>query len=91
MPETISIAGSRLNCALYPYLAGELVAAITAREVLAALRRTEARGRYETAHRVRALTGRVRRKAWSGNPRRAGRRQEHEQSEAKESTPHRIV
>jgi integrase len=35
------------------------VAAITAQELLAVLRRIEARGRHETAHRVRALAGRV--------------------------------
>ena len=33
--------------------------AITAQELLAALRRIEARGKHETAHRVRALAGRV--------------------------------
>jgi integrase len=58
-PETISILGSRLKSALYPYLGSKPVAAITAREVLGALRRIEARGRHETAHRVRALAGRV--------------------------------
>jgi len=35
------------------------VARITAQELLAALRRIEARGRHETAHRVRALAGTV--------------------------------
>jgi len=35
------------------------VNAITAQELLAALRRIEARGKHETAHRVRALAGRV--------------------------------
>jgi integrase len=58
-PETISILGSRLKSALYPYLGSRPVAAITAQEVLGALRRIEARGRHETAHRVRALAGRV--------------------------------
>ena len=58
-PETISILGSRLKSALYPYLGSKPVAVITAQEVLAALRRIEARGRHETAHRVRALAGRV--------------------------------
>jgi integrase len=58
-PETISILGSRLKSALYPYLGSKPVAAITAQEVLTALRRIEARGRHETAHRVRALAGRV--------------------------------
>lgn len=58
-PETISILGARLNSALYPYLGSRPVSIITAREVLTALRRIEARGRHETAHRVRALAGRV--------------------------------
>src|SRR5579863_4676866 len=57
--ETISILGTRLKSALYPYLGSRPVAAITAQELLAALRRIEARGRHETAHRVRALAGRV--------------------------------
>jgi integrase len=58
-PETISILGARLKSALYPYLGSKPVAAITAQELLGALRRIEARGRHETAHRVRALAGRV--------------------------------
>lgn len=56
-PQTISILGARLRSALYPYLGSRPIAA--AQEVLAALKRIEARGRYETAHRVRALAGRV--------------------------------
>jgi len=58
-PETMSILGARLNSALYPYVGSRPVAAITAQELLAVLRRVEARGRHETAHRVRALAGRV--------------------------------
>lgn len=58
-PETMSILGSRLKSALYPYLGSRPVAVITAQELLGALRRIEARGRHETAHRVRALAGRV--------------------------------
>jgi integrase len=58
-PETMSILGARLSSALYPYLGSRPVAAITAQELLAALRRIEARGKHETAHRVRALAGRV--------------------------------
>jgi integrase len=58
-PETISILGARLSRALYPHLGSRPVAAITAQELLAALRRIEARGKHETAHRVRALAGRV--------------------------------
>jgi integrase len=62
-PETISILGARLHSALYPYLGTRPISTITARELLAALRRIEARGRHETAHRVRALAGRVMRYA----------------------------
>src|SRR6266478_3516237 len=58
-PETISILGARLNSALYPYIGSRPISAVTAQELLTALRRIEARGRHETAHRVRALAGRV--------------------------------
>ena len=58
-PETISILTARLDSGLYPYIGGRPIAAITAQELLVALRRIEARGRHETAHRVRALAGRV--------------------------------
>jgi len=58
-PETISILSARLNSGLYPYIGSRPIAAITAQEVLTALRRIEARGKHETAHRVRALAGRV--------------------------------
>ena len=58
-PETIPMLGTRLRSFLYPYIGSRPVAVITAQELLAALRRIEARGRHETAHRVRALAGRV--------------------------------
>jgi hypothetical protein len=58
-PETIAILSARLNSGLYPYIGSRPIAAITAQELLGALRRIEARGRHETAHRVRALAGRV--------------------------------
>jgi integrase len=58
-PETISILGARLNSGLHPYLGTRPMTSITAQELLSALRRIEARGRHETAHRVRALAGRV--------------------------------
>src|SRR5207248_11304305 len=58
-PETISILGTRLKSALYPYLGSRPVAAITAQELVAALGRTEARGRQATAERARARGGRV--------------------------------
>jgi integrase len=56
---TVAILSARLENYLYPYLGSRPIAAITAPELLAALRRIEARGRNETAHRARALTGRV--------------------------------
>jgi integrase len=58
-PETILILGTRLRSFLYPYIGSRPVAGINAQELLAVLRRIEARGRHETAHRVRALAGRV--------------------------------
>ncbi|MBV8146734.1 MAG: integrase arm-type DNA-binding domain-containing protein [Gammaproteobacteria bacterium] len=58
-PETISILTARLDSGLYPYIGSRPISAITAQEVLIALRRIEARGRHETAHRVRALAGLV--------------------------------
>ena len=59
-PETISILGARLNSALYPYLGSRpVVDHHGARRCWPPLRRIEARGRHETAHRVRALAGRV--------------------------------
>jgi integrase len=58
-PETISILSARLDSGLYPYIGSRPISAITAPEVLTALRRIEARGKHETAHRVRALAGRV--------------------------------
>jgi Phage integrase central domain/Arm DNA-binding domain len=57
--ETMEILGTRLNSYLFPYLGTRPIAAIKAQELLAALRRAEARGRHETAHRVRSLAGRV--------------------------------
>jgi integrase len=58
-PETILILGTRLSSFLYPYIGTRPVADVTAQELQAVLRRIEARGRHETAHRVRALAGRV--------------------------------
>ena len=58
-PETISILTARLDSGLYPYIGSRPISAITAQEVLSALRRIESRGRHEAAHRVRALAGRV--------------------------------
>jgi hypothetical protein len=58
-PETTSMLGTRLKSFLYPYIGKRPVAGISVQEVLATLRRIEARGRHETAHLVRALAGRV--------------------------------
>jgi hypothetical protein len=44
---------------LLPYLGSRPVAAVMAQELLGVLRRVEARGRNETAHRVRSLAGRI--------------------------------
>jgi integrase len=57
--ETMEILGTRLKSFLYPYIGSRPVKEITAQELLVALRRIEARGKHETAHRVRALAGRV--------------------------------
>jgi integrase len=57
--ETMEILGTRLKSFLNPYVGSRPIASITAQELLAALRRIEARGRHETAHRVRSLAGRV--------------------------------
>jgi integrase len=55
----MEILGTRLKSFLYPYIGSRPVKEITAQELLAALRRIEARGKHETAHRVRALAARV--------------------------------
>jgi integrase len=57
--ETISILEGRVKSYLLPYLGSRPIAAITAQELLGVLRRVEARGRNETAHRVRSLAGRI--------------------------------
>jgi integrase len=58
-PGTISMLTSRLNSCLFPYIGSRPIASLTAQELLFALRRIEARGRRETAHRARAVAGRV--------------------------------
>jgi integrase len=57
--ETIGILEARLKSYLYPYLGSRPISAVTAQELLGALRRVEARGKHETAHRVRSLAGRI--------------------------------
>ena len=58
-PGTISMLTSRLNSCLNPYIGSRPIASLTAQELLFALRRIEARGCRETAHRARAVAGRV--------------------------------
>jgi integrase len=57
--ETISILEARLKTYLFPYLGSRPISAIPVQELLAVLRRIEARGKNETAHRVRSLASRV--------------------------------
>jgi integrase len=57
--ETISIHRGRLMSTLFPAFGNKPVAAIKAPELLAILRRIEGQGTHESAHRARALAGRV--------------------------------
>lgn len=57
--ETQQILRARLKSYLYPYIGARPITEVTAPELLAALRKTEARGKHETAHRARALAGRI--------------------------------
>ncbi len=58
-PETVEIYTQRLTQRLYPAFGRQPIAEIKAPQLLAVLRTIEGRGRHETAHRVRALFGRV--------------------------------
>jgi integrase len=58
-PETISIMRGRLETTLYPRFGNRPIRDIKAAELLSVLRQVEARGTHETAHRVRALFGRI--------------------------------
>lgn len=49
----------RLENDLFPYLGNRPIADIKAPELLAVLRRVEARGALDTAHRIRSITGQV--------------------------------
>jgi hypothetical protein len=57
--EIVTILEARLNTYLYPYLGGRPILAITVQELLGVLLRIEARGKNETAHRVRSLASRL--------------------------------
>jgi integrase len=58
-PETVSILQGRLTSTLFPAFGGRPISEIKAADLLAVLRRLEDKGTHETAHRVRALYGRV--------------------------------
>jgi integrase len=53
------ILNSRFDNYLFPYIGSKPIKTIRAQDLLAALRKAEARGNFETAHRVRSLAGRV--------------------------------
>ena len=57
--DTLEKVTARLNKFLVPYIGDKPIAEVRAPELLAALRRIEARGRHDTAHRVRSLAGRI--------------------------------
>jgi integrase len=57
--ETVSILRGRLTAVLYPAFGRRPIADIKAADLLGVLRRVEARGTHETAHRIRALFGRI--------------------------------
>ena len=61
--ETISILRSRLESTLHPAFGPRPISSITAADLLPVLRRLENQGKVETAHRVKALYGRVARYA----------------------------
>jgi integrase len=62
-PDTIEQFRTRLETHLYPDLGDVPVREVNAPKLLDALRRVEAKGLHETAHRARALAGRVMRYA----------------------------
>ncbi len=57
--ETVSIHRGRLYSTLFPAFGNRRVNDIKAPDLLAVLRRVESQGTHETAHRLRALYGRV--------------------------------
>lgn len=58
-PGTWQRDKDQLTKFVIPYLGSKPIASITAPDLLDALRRIEARGRHDTAHRTRAVCGRV--------------------------------
>lgn len=61
--STVKRDRERLENFVFPYLGRRQVKAITAADLLHALRRIEARGTHETAHRTKAVVGRIMRYA----------------------------
>ena len=57
--ETVAIQRARLEQTLFPAFGSKPIEAITAPDLLRVLKSVEARGTSETAHRLRALAGRV--------------------------------
>jgi integrase len=57
--DTVSILRGRLRSTLYPAFGSRPITDINAPDLLAVLRRIEANGTSETAHRLRSLCGRV--------------------------------
>jgi integrase len=57
--DTVSILRGRLTSTLYPAFGSTPIMGIKAPDLLAVLRRVEGNGNHETAHRLRALYGRV--------------------------------
>lgn len=68
-PSTVDQLRRRLEVHVYPYLKRQPVDAIKSGDILKVLRRIEARGLNETAHRVRSLCGRIFRYAVSTHDR----------------------
>jgi integrase len=58
-PGTVKRDYDRLRKFIYPYVGKRPIASIEAPELLDALRKIEARGRHETAHRTKSVCGRV--------------------------------
>lgn len=59
LPDTIPLMRRRLERYIFPHIGKMAIASITAPDLLPALKRIEARGRYETAKRTRASCGRI--------------------------------
>jgi integrase len=58
-PTTVTKIGWLFEGYLFPQIGGRPIAQIEPPELLAALRRIEARGRHETAHRTKQISGQV--------------------------------